>query len=71
MDTFTPPSIALPFFNVIKLGSWNQPVLSNKGKVSCSKKQREPLMGLHLATDLRSFLKSYKDMQWIYNIYIM
>jgi len=26
--------------------SWNQPVLSNKSIVSCSRKQREPLMGL-------------------------
>ena len=26
---------------------WNQPVLSNEGKVSCSRKQREHLMGLN------------------------
>ena len=31
--------------------SLNQPVLSNKGKVSCSKKQREPLVGFDLTTD--------------------
>jgi len=30
--------------------SWNQPVPSNKGEVSCSRKQREPLMGLKLIT---------------------
>jgi len=29
----------------------NQPILSNEGKVSCSKKQREPLMVLELTTD--------------------
>ena len=31
--------------------SWNQPVLSNESKVSCSRKQREPLLGLKLTTD--------------------
>ena len=30
--------------------SWNQPVLSNKGKVSCSRKQRGSLMGLEPTT---------------------
>jgi len=30
---------------------WNQPVLSNKGNVSFSRKQREPMMGLELMTD--------------------
>ena len=34
----------------ITLESWNQPVLSNKGKVSCSRKQRGPLMGLEPTT---------------------
>ena len=29
---------------------WNQPVLSNKSKVSCSMKQLGPLMGLKLTT---------------------
>ena len=33
-------------WNYARILSWNQPVLSNKGKVSCSKKQRGPLMGL-------------------------
>jgi len=28
-----------------------QPVLSKESKVSCSRKQKEPLMGLKLATD--------------------
>ena len=32
------------------MGSWNQLVPSNKGKVSCSKKQRGPLMGLEPTT---------------------
>ena len=30
--------------------SLNQPVLSNEGKVSCSRKQWEPLMGLELTS---------------------
>ena len=28
-----------------RIRSWNQPVLGNKGKVSCSRKQRWPLIG--------------------------
>ena len=32
--------------------SWNQPVLINEGKVSCSRKQREPLMGFEPTTDI-------------------
>ena len=31
---------------------WNQPVLSNMGKVSCSRKQWGPLMGLEPTTPL-------------------
>ena len=31
--------------------SGKQPVLSNEGKVFCSRKQRKPLMGLELTTD--------------------
>jgi len=30
---------------------WNQPVLSKKDKVSSSRKQREPLIGLKLMTE--------------------
>jgi len=37
--------------NYAHICSWNQPVLSNEGKVSCSRKQRMPLMGLELKTD--------------------
>jgi len=33
------------------LGNENQPVLGNEGKVSCSRKQWEPLMGLKLTPD--------------------
>jgi len=29
---------------------WNQPVLNNECKVSCSRKQQKPLMGLELRT---------------------
>jgi len=31
--------------------SWNQPVLSNDGKVACSTKQRESLIGFELTPD--------------------
>ena len=34
-----------------RISSWNQPVLSNEGKVSCSRKQQGPLLGLELTTD--------------------
>ena len=30
------------YVNYAPIGSWNQPVLSDEGKVSCSRKQREP-----------------------------
>ena len=33
-------------WNHARICSWNQPVLSNKGKVSCSRKQLGSLMGL-------------------------
>jgi len=36
------------YVNHTQIHSWNQPVQSNEGKVSCSTKQREPLMGLKL-----------------------
>jgi len=35
------------YVNHARIRSWNQPVLSNEGKVSCSRKQR----GLELTTD--------------------
>jgi len=34
-----------------RISSWNQPVLNNEGKVTCSRKQRERLVGLELTTD--------------------
>ena len=37
--------------NHARIRSWNQPVLSNESKTSCSRKQRGPLMELELATD--------------------
>ena len=37
--------------NHAQIRSWNQPVLSNEGKYSCSMKQREPLLGLKLTAD--------------------
>ena len=39
------------YVNHIWICSWNQPVLSNEGKVSCSKKQWEILMGFKCKTD--------------------
>ena len=39
------------FVNHTPIHSWNQLVFSNERKVSCSRKQREPLMGLELTTD--------------------
>jgi len=36
------------YVNHARIDSWNQPVLSNEANISCSKKQREPLMGLKL-----------------------
>ena len=38
------------FENHARICSWNQPVLSNKGKVSCSRKQQGLLMGLKPTT---------------------
>ena len=37
-------------WNHARIRSWNQPVLSNNGKVSCSRKQRGPLMGFEPMT---------------------
>ena len=39
------------YVNHARIRSWNQPVLSNEGKVSCSSKQRGPLLGLELTTE--------------------
>ena len=36
------------YVNYARIRSWNQPVLSNEGRVSWLRKQREPLMGLEL-----------------------
>jgi len=37
--------------NHAQICSWNQPVLSNDGRVYCLRKQREPLIGFKLTTD--------------------
>ena len=39
------------YVNQAWISSWNQPVLSNEGKVSCSMKQRGALLELELTTD--------------------
>ena len=41
----------LTYVNHAQMHSWNQPVLSNEGKEFCSRKQRQPLMGLELTSD--------------------
>ena len=46
--------------NHAQIRSWNQPLLSNEGKVSCSRKQPEPLMGLKLTTDRHPPITSQK-----------
>ena len=43
------PSIYFRLWYHARIRSWNQPVLSNKGNVSCSRKQG-PLMGLEPTT---------------------
>ena len=46
------PSIYfLWLWNRTQICSWNQPALSNDGKVSCSRKQCEPLMRFKPKTD--------------------
>jgi len=40
------------YVNHARIRSWNQPVLSNEGKVSCSRKQREPLIWLSRLTGI-------------------
>ena len=39
------------YVNNAWIRSWNQPVLNNEGNVTCSRKQRVPLMGIGLTTD--------------------
>jgi len=34
-----------------RIRSWNKPLLSNEGNVSCSRKNPEPLIVLELTTD--------------------
>jgi len=49
------------YVNHARSRSWNQQELSSEGKVSCSMKQREPLVRylLRHATPLRHFLGSH------------
>ena len=41
----------IAYVNHIQICFWTQPVPSNEGKVSGSRKQQEPLMGFELMTD--------------------
>jgi len=43
--------VLFAYVNHAQICSWNQPVLSNEGKVYCSRKQRELLIKLKLTTD--------------------
>jgi len=43
--------ILFAYLNDTRIRSCIQPVLTNEGKVSCSRKQLKPLMGLRLTTD--------------------
>ena len=43
-----------------RIRSWNQPVLSNVGNVSCSRKQSDPLMGLELTTIHRLRIRRWR-----------
>jgi len=38
------------YVNDAQVRFWNQPVLCNEGEVSCTRKQRRPLMGFELTT---------------------
>jgi len=40
-----------PCLNYYPIPSWNQPVLSNEGKLYMLKNPTEPLIGLELTTD--------------------
>ena len=46
------------YVNHAPIRSWNQPVLSNEGKVSYSRKEQGPLLGLKLTTDWHPPTKS-------------
>jgi len=49
------------YVNQTRISSWNQPVLSNEGKVSFTKKQWDLLLGLELTTDRHSLSKNKKN----------
>ena len=58
-QSFTRPSIYLVWLWIhSRIRSWNQPVLSKKGKVSCSRKQRGPLMGLEPTTSILRYRRA-------------
>jgi len=41
-----------PYVNHTQICSWHQPVLSNAGEISCTRKQAEPLIELKRMIDL-------------------
>ena len=49
----------LAYVNHARIRSLNQLVLSNQGKVSCSRNQWEPLIGLELMTDRHPLSESH------------
>jgi len=53
------------YVNHTRIRLWNQPALSNESKVSCSRKQRETLMGFELTTDRHSPITSHYATLWL------
>jgi len=60
------------YVNHARIRSWNQPVLNNVSKVSCSRKQWEPLTELKLTTDRLPSIKSqtHCDTVFLFDIQI-
>ena len=44
------------YINHTRIRSWNEPVLINEDKVSCSRKKQEPLMGLESRLKFKFYL---------------
>ena len=52
--------LAIIYVNDVNIRSWNKPVLSIEVTVSCSRKQRQPLMRFELKPDRHSQIVSHK-----------
>ena len=60
--------ILAQFWNHAQIQYWNQPVLSNKGTVSCSRKQLGPLMGLEPTTNTQHISQKLTDSKPLFTI---